>query len=184
MYVYVPYSSLPQPHFQRRQYKVLQPKIVGRQRNSCDGLLISIYIESQPTKHLIHYHTYTIPSTACDHHDGDVAGNAGRDGKESHIFFTTPEIQGAFFWNEKNHEMPWELGQLVHKKQCRVYQSTLYMDRDTLAGKCSILPSQVPCGQWFSSNGFKVQHEQLFKLDGQWGRQSWGPSGFKFEVFI
>ena len=119
-----------------------------------------------------------------DDHDGDVAGNAGRDGKEFHIFFTTPEIQGAFFWNEKNPEMPWELGQLVHKKQCRVYQSTLYMDRDTLAGKCSILPSQVPCGQWFSSNGFKVQHEQLFKLDGQWGRQSWGPSGFKFEVFI
>ena len=31
-----------------------------------------------------------------------MVGHAGRNGKESHIFFTTPEIQGAYFWDEKN----------------------------------------------------------------------------------
>ena len=74
-----------------------------------------------------------------------MAGRAGRDGKESHVFFATPETQGATFRERRNPDMPWELGQLVHEKQCRVYQSTLYMDGAALARKCSASPSQVPC---------------------------------------
>ena len=68
-----------------------------------------------------------------------MPSHVGRDGKESHVFFATPEIQGASFQDPKNPDMPWELGQLVHKKQFRVYQLTLYMDgvTDTRARKCS-----------------------------------------------
>ena len=66
-----------------------------------------------------------------------MAGCAGRDGKESHVFFATTEIQGASFPDVGNPDMPWELGRLVHKKQCRVYQLTLYMDGEALARKCS-----------------------------------------------
>jgi hypothetical protein len=74
-----------------------------------------------------------------------MAGRAGRDGKESHVFFATAETQGASFPDGGNPDMPWELGQLVHRKQCRAYQWALYMDGEALARECSRSPMQVPC---------------------------------------
>lgn len=74
-----------------------------------------------------------------------MAGRAGRDGTESHVFFATPEKQGPSFPNPKDTQMTWELGQLIHEKTCKVYQSMFHMDGETLAQKCSDSPMQVPC---------------------------------------
>lgn len=73
-----------------------------------------------------------------------MAGRAGRDGKESHAFFLTSQTSPPCK-KGGNEDLAWELGQFVHADQCRVYQAMFYMDGAEMAQKCGQLPAQVPC---------------------------------------
>ena len=73
-----------------------------------------------------------------------MAGRAGRDGKESHAFFLTSQTSPPCK-KDGNGDLAWELGQFAHTDQCRVYQAMFYMDGAEMARKCDQLPAQVPC---------------------------------------
>ncbi|KAI9569139.1 hypothetical protein HD554DRAFT_2038328 [Boletus coccyginus] len=73
-----------------------------------------------------------------------MAERAERDGKGSHVFFATSE-QPLLFQKCYDPAMTWELGQLMHKKECRVFQVMSCMDGPHLAWKCHNSPRQVPC---------------------------------------
>ena len=74
-----------------------------------------------------------------------MAGRAGRDGSESHVFFATSERAGPKFKREKDYSMVYELGKLVHKKECKVLQMMWYLDGERMARACCDLRGQVPC---------------------------------------
>lgn len=76
-----------------------------------------------------------------------MVGRAGRDGRESHVFFAPTENDAPSF-RVDGPAMPWELGQLVYKKEGRVHQAVCYMDGEELARPCRRRPSQVPCDVW------------------------------------
>lgn len=74
-----------------------------------------------------------------------MAGRAGRDGSESHVFFATSERTGPRFKQENDYSMVYELGKLVHEKECKVHQMMRYLDGERMAYTCGELPGQVPC---------------------------------------
>lgn len=74
-----------------------------------------------------------------------MAGRAGRDGSESHVFFATSERAGPMFKPEKDRSLVYELGKLVHEKECKVLQTMRYLDGETMARACGDLHGQVPC---------------------------------------
>ena len=73
-----------------------------------------------------------------------MAGWAGRDGKESHAFFLTLQTS-PLCKKDGNEDLAWELGQFAHTDQYRVYQAMFYMDGAEMARKCNQLPTQVLC---------------------------------------
>lgn len=74
-----------------------------------------------------------------------MTGRAGRDGSESHVFFATSERAGPKLKQEKDYSLVYELGKLVHKKECKVLQMTRYLDGDSMGHACGDLRGQVPC---------------------------------------
>lgn len=73
-----------------------------------------------------------------------MAGRAGRDGREAHIFLATLEQSPAR--QEKNDpSFALELGQLIHQQICRVYQAMYSIDGPDMARTCAELQGQVPC---------------------------------------
>ena len=73
-----------------------------------------------------------------------MAGWAGRDGKELHICFFTLQMSLPCK-KDGNEGLAWELGQFMHMDQCRVYQAMFYMDGAEMVQKCDQLPGQVMC---------------------------------------
>lgn len=73
-----------------------------------------------------------------------MAGRAGRDGRPSHAFYATSEPCPTFQPDNDLH-MTQELGQLMHRKECKVYQAMSHMDGVSMARKCKDLPGQLPC---------------------------------------
>lgn len=75
-----------------------------------------------------------------------AAGRAGRDGTESHVFFTTT---GKADPSSSSHctevDMRWQLDQLLYGDRCKVYQAMKYMDGEALARECRQIPNQVHC---------------------------------------
>lgn len=75
-----------------------------------------------------------------------AAGRAGREGIESHVFFTTT---GKARPPSPSHcsdiDMCWQLDQLLHSGRCKVRQAMEYMDGTTLAKVCGQIPNQVHC---------------------------------------
>lgn len=74
-----------------------------------------------------------------------MVGRAGRDGKEAHAFLATVERQGVSFQDQRDPNLLWELGQLIHADECKVYQAMLYMDGENMALDCRQLGQQVRC---------------------------------------
>lgn len=74
-----------------------------------------------------------------------MAGRAGRDGKESHVFFATSQQTGPSPRSTQKTIMVHELGEVVHKAQCKVYQTMVHMDGDQLAKTCDEIRGQVRC---------------------------------------
>lgn len=74
-----------------------------------------------------------------------MAGRAGRDGKESHVFFATSQQKGPSPGSAQNTTMVHELSEVVHKAQCKVYQTMVHMDGDQLAKTCNEIKGQVRC---------------------------------------
>lgn len=76
-----------------------------------------------------------------------AAGRAGRDGTESHVFFTTTGQAGpsAPSCGTKVGMHCQQLDQLLHGDRCKVYQVMEYMDGNNLAKECRQIPNQVPC---------------------------------------
>ncbi|KAF8425824.1 hypothetical protein L210DRAFT_986547 [Boletus edulis BED1] len=74
-----------------------------------------------------------------------MAGRAGRDGSESHVFFATSQKAGPKFKQDDDYSLVYELGKVVHQKKCKILQATLYLDGERMARACSELRGQVPC---------------------------------------
>lgn len=76
-----------------------------------------------------------------------AVGRAGRDGTESHVFFTvTTEKAGPLSPSHcSDVDMRWQLGQLLYSDKCKVRQAMEYMDGKTLAKECGQIPNQVYC---------------------------------------
>jgi len=73
-----------------------------------------------------------------------MAGRAGRDEQESHVFFVKYG-QNIPPRNPADHRLLHELGQVVHERACKVFLTTKLMDRKALAYHCKHRPSRVPC---------------------------------------
>lgn len=73
-----------------------------------------------------------------------MTGRAGRDGRESHVFFVEYG-QNIPPRNPDDHRLLHELGQVVHEKMCKVFLTTKFMDGETLAYRCKDRPGRVPC---------------------------------------
>lgn len=75
-----------------------------------------------------------------------AVGRAGRDGKESHAFFTTTAGKaGPSESHCSDVDMRWQLDQLLHSDKCKVRQAMEYMDGKELAKECGQIPNQVHC---------------------------------------
>ena len=75
-----------------------------------------------------------------------AAGRAGRDGSESHVFFTTTWKAGQLPSSHSSDVgMHRELDQLLHGGRCKVHQAMAYMDGKSLAKVCKQISNQVPC---------------------------------------
>ena len=74
-----------------------------------------------------------------------MAGRAGRDGKESHVFFVTSQRTGPSPISTEGITMVRELGDVVHRAHCKVYQTMVHMDGDQLAKTCEEIKGQVWC---------------------------------------
>lgn len=73
-----------------------------------------------------------------------MAGRAGRNGREAHVFLATSERLPSF--RESNDpSFALELGQLIHQQTCRVYQAMYSIDGPEMARTCIGLQGQVPC---------------------------------------
>lgn len=73
-----------------------------------------------------------------------MAGRAGRDGMEAHVFLATSERPPSI--QEKDDlSFTLELGQLMYQQVCRVYQAMYSMDGPEMARTCMELRRQVPC---------------------------------------
>ena len=74
-----------------------------------------------------------------------AAGRAGREGMESHVFFTTGKAGPSPLSHCSDVEMRQQLDQLLHGGRCKVHQAMEYMDGETLAKVCGQIPNQVFC---------------------------------------
>ena len=75
-----------------------------------------------------------------------AAGRAGREGTESHVFFTITGKAGPPSPSRcSDADMDWQLGQLLHSDRCKVRRAMEYMDGRTLAKECGQIPNQVHC---------------------------------------
>lgn len=75
-----------------------------------------------------------------------AAGRAGREGTESHVFFTTTGKAGPMPPSHcSDVDMRQQLDQLLHSARCKVQQAMEYMDGETLAKVCRQIPNQVHC---------------------------------------
>lgn len=73
-----------------------------------------------------------------------MAGRAGRDGREAHVFLAISEQSPPC--QEKNDlSFALELEQLIHQQVCRVYQAMYSIDGPEMAQTCTELQGQVPC---------------------------------------
>ncbi|KAG2126499.1 hypothetical protein BD769DRAFT_1668503 [Suillus cothurnatus] len=79
--------------------------------------------------------------------NSQMMGRAGRDGKESHVFFVTDAERVTSFRGEKTgrEQCIEELDDVVHGEECRRYSTTLCMDGEILAVRCTQEPSCIPC---------------------------------------
>jgi hypothetical protein len=76
-----------------------------------------------------------------------MLGRAGRDGKESHAFFVT-DVERITSFRGVKAVMEYCIGELddvVHGQECRRYSTTLCMDGEDLAVRCTDEPRGVPC---------------------------------------
>lgn len=73
-----------------------------------------------------------------------MAGRAGRDGRESHVFFVGSG-KAPSSPKDRDGNMAWELGQLVHGRECKVFWAMRHMDGSDFARRCRDLPGQVRC---------------------------------------
>lgn len=75
-----------------------------------------------------------------------VARQAGRNGTEFHVFFTTA---GKADSSSSSHytkvDIRWQLYQLLYDDRCKVFQVIKYMNGETLAKKYRQIPNQVHC---------------------------------------
>lgn len=82
-----------------------------------------------------------------------AAGRAGREGTESHVFFTTAGKIGS---PSPGHcldvDARWQLDQLLHNGCCKVRQAMEYMDGIALAKGCRQIPNQVHCDVCYPDN--------------------------------
>jgi superfamily II DNA helicase RecQ len=78
-----------------------------------------------------------------------VVGRAGRDGTESHVFFTTTGKAGPSTQSHAEVDMRWQLDQLLCADRCKARQAMEYMDGKTLAKECRQIPNQVLCDVCF-----------------------------------
>lgn len=79
--------------------------------------------------------------------NSQMMGRAGRDGKESHVFFVTDADRITSFRGlktGKEHCLE-ELDEVVHGQKCRRYSTMLCMDGEDLATRCTEEPRGVPC---------------------------------------
>lgn len=75
-----------------------------------------------------------------------AAGRAGRDGTESHVFFTTTGKARVLPQSRTSDgDLHCELGQLLYSNRCKVRQAMECMDGKTLAKECGQIPNQVYC---------------------------------------
>jgi hypothetical protein len=76
--------------------------------------------------------------------NNQMLGRAGRDGKESHVFFLSVG-KGKAFKGPSTDQCVGELDDLVHGKQCRRLTNMLCMDGDHLALRCTDDPRGIYC---------------------------------------
>lgn len=91
---------------------------------------------------VIHMPKYSLMSVL------QAVGRAGRDGTESHAFFTTTAGKAGSLSPShcSDNDMRWQLGQLLYvSDKCKVRQVMEYMDGKTLAKECGQIPNQVHC---------------------------------------
>ncbi|KAG2111476.1 hypothetical protein DEU56DRAFT_919981 [Suillus clintonianus] len=79
--------------------------------------------------------------------NNQMLGRAGRDGRESHVFFVSDVTGIASFKGSKRNqdECLLELDRVVHGPECRRYTNTVCMDGVDLATRCNQEPRGVPC---------------------------------------
>ncbi|KAG2340022.1 P-loop containing nucleoside triphosphate hydrolase protein [Suillus weaverae] len=79
--------------------------------------------------------------------NNQMMGRAGRDGKESHVFFVSDADRITSFRGQKTGQEQCleELDDMVHGEQCRRYVTTLCMDGIDLATSCGEDPHCMPC---------------------------------------
>lgn len=89
---------------------------------------------------VIHKPTYSLMSVL------QAAGRAGREGGESHVFFTTTQKAGPSSPSCRSDvDMSWQLSQLLYGDRCKVYQAMECMDGKALARECRQMLNQVHC---------------------------------------
>ncbi|KAG6373143.1 P-loop containing nucleoside triphosphate hydrolase protein [Boletus reticuloceps] len=88
---------------------------------------------------VIYNPTYSLTMVA------QMAGHARLGRSESHMFFTTSEWAAAMPTSKEDYSLVYELGKLVHKKECKVLQMAWYMDNERMACACGDLHSQMLC---------------------------------------
>lgn len=76
--------------------------------------------------------------------NNQMLGRAGRDGKESHVFFLTDRSKKASR-GPSNDQCMGELDDLVHGTRCRRFTNMLCMDGEFLAVRCMDDPRGVYC---------------------------------------
>jgi hypothetical protein len=80
--------------------------------------------------------------------NNQMLGRAGRDRKESHVFFVTDQagtIQCRRDTVQSRNKCENELEDLINGTTCRRYINTLCMDGDALATRCNDPPLGIPC---------------------------------------
>lgn len=79
--------------------------------------------------------------------NNQMLGRAGRDGKESHVFFITDEegIRCIGRSEASKNKCEAELEDLIHGQECRRFTNMVCMDGHELATRCNEKPYGVPC---------------------------------------
>jgi superfamily II DNA helicase RecQ len=79
--------------------------------------------------------------------NNQMMGRAGRDGRESHVFFVTDANQIVTFRGVRGGQEQCleELHDMVHGNECRRYTTMVCMDGMDFATRCTENPPSVPC---------------------------------------